>query len=206
MTTVQSSFRDDLLRATRYRFVHALLRPPADGRRAELARFARELPAPERDAAGSLLAVSDDAAMDEAFRLLGPAGRVPVRASDFVEMGLADKGPILADIAGFYRAFGFSTGCGELPDHFAVLFDFLSFVALKQAFAGRADDQEQVEIAAEAERKLLADHVGDRFARFLDRLLAEAPEGGTYRDVARWLERNVLPAIRPVGAHAGPAR
>jgi TorA maturation chaperone TorD len=180
-----TSFADCLARATEYRLLHALLRPPAPGRREELRALARELP----DAAvgPGLVEADDDEVAAEAFRLLGPAGPVSVCASDYGGDGYADKGPFLANVAGFYRAFGFEPAAGENPDHFASLFEFLGFLALKQAWAVHDRDGGQAEVAAEAEAKLASEYVHPYLDRFVERLSSLAPEGGAYAAIAAHL-------------------
>jgi len=136
-----------------------------------------------------LLAPCDEDAEVEAFGLLGQAGRVSGCASDYVEDGYADKGPILGDVAGFYRAFGFEPMLAENPDHFGNLFEFLAFLALKQAWCVEAGHPDQAEIAADAEGKLLAEHVHPYLARFAERLSGFAAEGGAYAPVAGYVGR-----------------
>ncbi len=187
MSGADRGLTGDLRRAGRYRFLHLLLGPPAPGRRVRLWELGREAGGEEGESLDPLLAAEDEAVVEEAFRLLGPAGPVPVTASDYVEDGYADKGPILGDIAGFYRAFGFSPGIPGTPDHFAILFEFLSLLALKQAWARQEGDREQVSVARRAEEDLLAEHVHPFLARFARRLESFAPPGGAYLAVARYV-------------------
>lgn len=68
----------------------------------------------------------------------------------------------LADISGFYRAFGFKAG-GEIherPDHIAVELEFMHVLALKEAYALQNGVTEHVEVCREAQGKFLADHLG----------------------------------------------
>ncbi len=67
---------------------------------------------------------------------------------------------IMADIAGFYRAFGLEVGGAtrERPDHVTVELEYLAFIAFKEA---KSDDESQADICADAERLFLADHLGD---------------------------------------------
>jgi putative dimethyl sulfoxide reductase chaperone len=68
----------------------------------------------------------------------------------------------MADIAGFYRAFGFNIGGGvrERPDHIAVELEFMHTLALKEAYALEKGTPEQVEICQAAQAKFLEDHLG----------------------------------------------
>lgn len=68
----------------------------------------------------------------------------------------------LADIAGFYRAFGFNVGgrLRERPDHLVVELEFMYLLCLKGAHSGLQGYLEQAEICLDAQRKFLSDHLG----------------------------------------------
>lgn len=187
-TASDVAVRPHLDRAARRRFLGLLLEPPRRGRQAALRALALEIPPGEALAdLGPALRPSDDEVEAEHFRVLGAGGAVSACASDYVEGGFADKGPILADIAGFYRAFAFEPGAREAPDHFACMFEFLAFLALKQAYAALGSEPEQAEVAAAAERAFIAEHVAPYLARFAERLAAAARAGGAYEAIARVL-------------------
>jgi nitrate reductase assembly molybdenum cofactor insertion protein NarJ len=68
----------------------------------------------------------------------------------------------MADIAGFYRAFGFLVGGEqrERPDHLATELEFLYVLSLKEAYAAEKGIDEHVEVCVEARRSFLRDHLG----------------------------------------------
>lgn len=68
----------------------------------------------------------------------------------------------MADLSGFYRAFGFETGGSvrERPDHIAVELEFMHVMALKEAVAINNGHEEQAEICREAQKNFLKDHIG----------------------------------------------
>lgn len=67
----------------------------------------------------------------------------------------------LADIRGFYEAFGVRPRRGgERPDHVACQLEFLSFLALKEAIAIARGEDEHRAVCVDAERRFLADHIG----------------------------------------------
>lgn len=86
----------------------------------------------------------------------------------------------LADIRGFYRAFGFDMGGAvrERPDHLAVELEFLHVLALKEAHARLNGVAEQVEVCVAAQAKFLGDHLGtwvDLFVQSLALNTEDAP-------------------------------
>ncbi|MCS6827683.1 MAG: molecular chaperone TorD family protein [Caldilinea sp.] len=86
----------------------------------------------------------------------------------------------LADIAGFYRAFGFTLGGAvrERPDHLAVELEFMHVLALTEAHALLTGAAEQVDLCIDAQAKFLGDHLGvwiELFAQSLALNTQEAP-------------------------------
>jgi len=80
----------------------------------------------------------------------------------------------LADIAGFYHAFGFRTGAAvrERPDHLATELEFMYLLALKEAYAAENALVDEAEICIDAQRKFLEDHLArwiGPFCRSLER-------------------------------------
>lgn len=79
----------------------------------------------------------------------------------------------MADICGFYRAFGLDLGgtVRERPDHLATELEFMYVLALKEAYALQAGVLEHVEVCEAAQRKFLGDHLGrwiEPFAHSVD--------------------------------------
>ncbi len=111
----------------------------------------------------------------------------------------------LADIAGFYRAFGFSMGgpVRERPDHLAAELEFMHVLALKEVYAAQNEFVEAVGICADAQGKFLQDHLGkwiDLFAEALSRSAAEGP----YVALARFAAEFVQADARRLGAKLEP--
>jgi putative dimethyl sulfoxide reductase chaperone len=92
----------------------------------------------------------------------------------------------MADIAGFYRAFGFTVGSAmrERPDHVAVELEFMCALALKEAYALETGTPEQVEICQTAQAKFLQDHLGRWLSLFAQSVAHNAP-GSLYAALAR---------------------
>lgn len=85
----------------------------------------------------------------------------------------------LADISGFYNAFGFYNGgqVRERPDHLAVELEFMQALALKEAHALLNGPAEHAEMCAIAQAKFLAEHLGAWVGLFAQSLALNAQEG-----------------------------
>lgn len=108
----------------------------------------------------------------EHARLFDCGVRVPINEAGYVRR---DKGAILGDIGGFYRAFGL-----ELSDHAAVRPDHLTceleYVAYMLVMLSNAIDDgrtEQAAITGDALRSFLSEHVGEWVPAFCARLAAQ---------------------------------
>ncbi len=84
----------------------------------------------------------------------------------------------MADVAGFYRAFGFALGDAvrERPDHVAVELEFMHVLALKEAYAWQTGQTDYVEICVDAQQKFLQDHLGRWFGLFTQGVAHNAPD------------------------------
>jgi DMSO reductase family type II enzyme chaperone len=84
----------------------------------------------------------------------------------------------MADVAGFYRAFGVEVGqSGERPDHIAAELEFMNLLAVKEAIALQLEgDGEHAEICRDASRAFLRDHLGRWAPRLGERLAASDGE------------------------------
>lgn len=97
---------------------------------------------------------------------------------------------IMADIAGFYRAFGLEVGgpLRERPDHVTVELEYLAFLCFKEAMSAERDDREQADVCADAERTFLADHLGD-WGPELGRRIERHSDDEFYRLIGGLLDR-----------------
>lgn len=106
--------------------------------------------------------------------------------TQYGEPHIFQQAHILADIAGYYRAFGLevSDWAKERLDHISIELEFMAFLAYKEAFALTAHGEEPARICREAQRRFLNDHLGRWGPAFTRRLEAEAG-GGFYRTLAQ---------------------
>jgi TorA maturation chaperone TorD len=112
---------------------------------------------------------------------------------------MAGKAALLADVAGFYRAFGLqpSDGQPEIEDHVCAELELMSVLAYKEAWATAERHAAGLEVTRDAQRAFLRDHLGRWGPAFAARVSAAAPPG-TYpaaaavligwlaADCARW--------------------
>jgi nitrate reductase assembly molybdenum cofactor insertion protein NarJ len=108
--------------------------------------------------------------------------------------------PRLADVAGFYKAFGMAVS-RERPDHVVAELEFASVVSLSEAQARERADDEAADVCAQAARVFLRDHLGgwlDTWAARIgetDVLAPWAPFAAAAADLvtADAASRNVVP-------------
>ncbi|MCC6766266.1 MAG: molecular chaperone TorD family protein [Deltaproteobacteria bacterium] len=137
----------------------------ADGWRA-LLRGTGEWPDEVRAAlarALTSLEVATDDLASEHVRLFGPAGRAALTETSWGDAGrLLGKATALADLGGFYRAFGVQPDAASPrpEDHLALELEFVSVLALKEAWARSGGETEALAVTRDATAKFLADHLG----------------------------------------------
>lgn len=86
-------------------------------------------------------------------------GRVPLYETEYGRMRGLAKGQDLADIRGFYSAFGLEQeDDGEVADHIAMELEFYALLLWKEHLL--SDDREGREIVSDARKKFLAAHLG----------------------------------------------
>jgi DMSO reductase family type II enzyme chaperone len=96
----------------------------------------------------------------------------------------------LADIGGFYRAFGLDVAetTHERLDHIAVELEFLHVATAREANAVNAGETENAKLCRDAQRTFVQDHPG-RWVPYFTELVASVAPSATVRlfaDVLRW--------------------
>lgn len=116
-----------------------------------------------------------------------------------------DKGAILADICGFYTAFGFrlSDASGEKADHLISELEFLALLLVMLSEARRRGSLQDEEVTLQAVHAFASEHLDEWVPLFVERLEATTALP-LYRDVARALRqtwKNLLAThgIEPAG-------
>lgn len=120
-------------------------------------------------------------------RLFGHAvrGQCPPYELEYGRRDIVQQAPELADIVGFYTAFGLEIGAAshERADHVSVECEFMSVLAMKEAWAESVGDEAGLETIRSAQRAFLADHLGRWFPAFARRV-AQADGRGFFGSLA----------------------
>lgn len=119
-----------------------------------------------RKAVSALAGSSDDpcGALQRRFdELFGHAvrGRCPAYEMEYGRHEIIRQASDLADLAGFYAAFGLEIAGGTdgRPDHISAECEFMSALCLKEAHAHEHGDKANAEICVDAQRTFLRDHL-----------------------------------------------
>lgn len=98
---------------------------------------------------------------------------------------IAGRPAELADLNGFYHAFGFTIGqnAPDLPDHLAVELEFLSLLLVRESYAVDRRLRPQARVTAEAAATFLEHHLG-RWVGAFAQAMAEAGAGSPYHELA----------------------
>lgn len=110
----------------------------------------------------TVLTETDDAEREAEFNQLFSGAMAAAPYETAYERDIFRKQATLADIAGFYQAFGFVVAEGNRwqPDHLGVQLEFCAIVLQRTAYAMAESWTEQSEICVDALRKFLNDHTG----------------------------------------------
>lgn len=144
--------------------------------------------------------------LPQRFRLLfgyTSRGPVPPYETEYGTDALFLQPQEMADIAGFFRAFGLELDRQQHQrvDHIACECEFLAFLCRKEAYALEQGDGEMLEQTCKAQRLFLKDHLG-RFGPAVGHKLAREDEGfyGVLgRVCAAFLEEECRRLSLPVG-------
>jgi putative dimethyl sulfoxide reductase chaperone len=113
-------------------------------------------------------------------------GSVPPYETEYGNEALFQQPQELSDLMGFYHAFGLTMKLGEYerPDHVSCECEFLSFLALKEAYALEHQQSEMLEETRKAQRLFLKDHLG-RFLPTFAQQLSREDRSGFYNQLGK---------------------
>ncbi|MXV64217.1 dehydrogenase [Natronorubrum sp. JWXQ-INN-674] len=143
-------------------------------------------------------APTDPAAVDERYSdwatLFGfeKGGEIQQYQIEYSPGTLVTSTDTLADISGFYKAFGLSLAAEnrERADHLCLQLEFLSHLALQTAYLDLDGDESGVDIVTNAQGDFLEDHLGRWIPRFNETVQDES-HVAFYRALAALVERLV---------------
>ncbi|MDY6991712.1 MAG: molecular chaperone TorD family protein [Pseudomonadota bacterium] len=123
----------------------------------------------------------------EYVRLFEGATLCPINETGFIRR---DKGHILADIMGFYQAFGLKLDehAHEKADHLVCELEFVALLLVLLAHAQRQQSQEAIQVTSDAFSSFSFDHLGDWITPFCQRL-ARVSSLALYVQLAQLLEQ-----------------
>jgi TorA maturation chaperone TorD len=210
MSAAERPIQERLERASLYRLLGGALARPQAERLAALAAAADALvPLVEPAVAEPLarfaaVARETGAAVigDEYVFLFDRGAKVPPYEAAWEDAPqLAGKAALLADVAGFYAAFGLVPGEAQpdVEDHIAAECEFMSALALKEAYALAERDDEGAAITSAAQSRFVGDHLG-RWSGTFAAALREASPLPYYGALADLLGVWVAAEIERLGA------
>lgn len=110
--------------------------------------------------------------------------------TEYLQEKISRKPFELADIAGFYQAFGYDVSDGaehrEPVDHVAVELEFMALLAYKELTAGENHQDEHVAIVRDAQKKFLHEHLA-RWGFFFSSRIQEIECEAYYKDLGKFL-------------------
>jgi len=125
--------------------------------------------------------------------------------TEYGDSEISQRSALLADLAGFYQAFGLeSAHCSsDRPDFVAVECEFMSVLCAKEAHGWRSGSDEWIECCVDAQRAFLKDHL----ARWLPALAERVKSAETdpfYRALGRLGHEIVALDCEQFGLPLGP--
>lgn len=163
---------------------------------------------PHRAVSSTRALLTHDDAAREYTRLFAGATPVPLRETAYGEGGrYAGREHALADLGGFYRAFGFGLApdAAELGDALGAELEFYGLLLVKEAYAAVHGDAEGGDITSRAAAAFLDSHLG-RWPNAMAQRLRAVDSGTVYLPVAEAAcelvageceRRGVVPAPAP---------
>lgn len=141
-----------------------------------------------RERLASALAVDENAEADGLTGLQNVFGELfghtvrgacPPYELEFGQSEIIQRASELADIAGFYSAFGLQSrqGNGDRPDHIGAECEFMAVLYAQEARAVVAGDGEGLATVRGAQRAFLRDHLGRWIMAFTHRVEEMDPDG-----------------------------
>jgi TorA maturation chaperone TorD len=177
-------------RAALWRLLSLGFAPPTDETLAEVAALADalvQLGAPlEVEELLAALRSSDRPDLEAEYQSLFGGGVAVAPYEGSYELDPLRQGRQMADIAGFYRAFGADPHgpAAERPDHLGCELEFLAFLELKQLVESETGDDDGARLADEIAEAFLHDHAGRWLPGFFAEVRVTAATGSPFAALA----------------------
>lgn len=177
-------------RAALWRLLSLGFAPPAEETLAEVEALADalvQLGAPlEVEELLAALRSSDRADLEAEYQSLFGGGVAVAPYEGSYELDPLRQGRQMADIAGFYRAFGADPHgpAAERPDHVGCELEFLAFLELKQLVESETGDDDGARLADEIAETFLDDHAGRWLPAFFAEVRLAAASGSPFAALA----------------------
>ena len=126
------------------------------------------------------------------------AGGIPPYETEYGHKEIFFKTERLADIAGFYRAFGMEIAEGQRADYIGAELELMHWLTLKEEKALAEGKQEAAGICRDAAVKFMKDHLG-RWAGYFGDQIAKNSSHPYYQQAGRELSRFVESECRRLG-------
>ncbi|MGH3077487.1 MAG: TorD/DmsD family molecular chaperone [Gaiellaceae bacterium] len=116
------------------------------------------------------------------------------------------QGRQLADVAGFYRAFGAEAHgpAAERPDHVGCELEFLAFLELERMLLAESDDESGADLVDEIAGSFVRDHAGRWLPAFFAGVREAAKAGSVFAALAALGERAVAEEVERRGVEPSP--
>jgi len=114
------------------------------------------------------------------------AGGIAPYELEYGDPGAFSKTQRMADVAGFYQAFGMELAAQERVDYIGAELEFMQWMALKESRGREVGKDEQVRVCRDAAAEFMNDHLG-RWAPFFGEQLALAARHPLYVTLGRTL-------------------
>ena len=139
-------------------------------------------------AAAAIGGVPEAPLSDDFTRLFNPSvhANCPPYGTEYTAAHVFMRAQQLADVAGFYRAFGLRVAAGfrERPDHIASELEFMQVLTLKEARALARRERAHAGICRRAEARFLKEHLGRWLEPYAAKLAAAGGQGFYVRAAA----------------------
>jgi nitrate reductase assembly molybdenum cofactor insertion protein NarJ len=109
----------------------------------------------------------------------------PLYETEYGRNRILSKGTELADIAGFYKAFGLELTHSDMQDHISMELEFYFHLLLKQAFCAENQDSDGSEIVYNARKSFMESHLG-RFGKCIAERL-DVRENEYFSSIFNWI-------------------